>query len=66
MSSSANNIRFNQSYVLSSGDKRNFLRAVYKNDVTTVRNLLTKELIDTFAKTRKGENVNALSIAISK
>lgn len=47
-------------------DLRDLIKACYSNDVTNVFPLLRKDLVDTIARTRKGDRVNALYIAIKK
>ena len=47
-------------------DLRDLIKACYSNDVANVYPRLRKDLIDATARTRKGEHVNALYIAIKK
>ena len=49
-----------------SKDLRDLIKACYSNDVANVYRALRKDLIDAVARTRKGEYVNALYIAIKK
>ena len=47
-------------------DLRDLIKACYSNDIANVYPRLRRELIDATARTRKGEYVNALYIAIKR
>ena len=52
--------------VTSDGDKKKFIKAVIKNDICVVRKMLSKDLIDNFVRTRKGEMINPLYVCVKK
>ena len=57
-------IRLEQTEVLTASQRREFVKAIHKGDLNSARNLLRKDLVDAFVRTRKGERVNPLYVAI--
>lgn len=52
--------------LMTASHKREFIKAVHKGNIIKVRLLIRRELVDAFAKSRKGEEVNPLYIAIKR